>query len=363
MTRIRFDEEGHILISPAQFLAAAEADPIHLVEDVLCYGTPALCRTYGSYRTFIHNTAKALKVSPLSIWIRGSAHVGFSIAPRAGKVWTGVNNESDVDLAIVDPDHYHRLDVEIRDWGRSAPPEDFSRLKRLSESRRYYCYRHHDLPSTHTCDQYKSNIAKIAANIQRDITAFFYRDYWALHDRCTKDIRDLLSQNQIGLPEPKGDRRAAMWLKDAELGPSLCAAGRTELNLARKNNDHRMDITDRGLAALGGIGEVPRVWLDSCAIGDAGVSALGHSKQLEFLSLADTDISNAAIQMVSRQFPNLRTLVLDNTHVTFEAVKNFCSISTLTAISVRRCRWPQMNKVQFRNATNVPVRTRFDRSN
>jgi hypothetical protein len=337
MIEVSFDSQGHLTISPDEFLRFAIENPDRLVDDVLCHGTPAIFTTYGDYRAFIDDVATSLRVSPFSIWVRGSAQLGFSMSPRASKVWVAAGQESDIDLAIVDPDHYHLFDVEIRRWERSNVKER-ARLQNLRNGRRFYCYRHYDLPTVQVCDTYKNAIADVRQRCGRDITAFFYRDTWALHDRYIKDVRDLLSQNAVGLPKPRHSPRERVWLRDEDLLSCFLSTNDLELNLACDRSEEA-NITDRGLQGLNGLGRTQWLWLDNAAVGDAGVGCLGESRELRFLSLAGTRVTDACLKSIAQQFPCLECLVLDNTSVTQSGARAFCQNAGLLKLSGYRNKW------------------------
>jgi len=354
MTEVAFDEQGHLAITPQQLLEAAQVQRRRLVNDVLCHGTPAIFEHYLEYRDFVHEVAEALNLSPFSIWIRGSAHIGFSITPRAGKVWVEIGDDSDIDLAVVDPDHYHLLDVEIRRWERTDSTGERVRVQRLRDGRRFYCYQHRDLPSTPTCDDYKSKIATISSSNDRTVTAFFFRDSWALHERYVKDVRDLVFENQLGLPAAGEVPRPRRWLVDGDLAD--VSKEQPELNLARKRSHRRTGVTDAGLQRLGGLGSVQRVWLDACDVSDDGISSLGTSENLRFLSLVDTRITEACLDTIARRFPNLQVLLLDDTAVTQARAEAFCGKTLVARLSGRNCGWSIGRGDVVRNSAGARVR-------
>lgn len=357
---VHFDQEGHLTITPQQLLQSGSEDQRGLVDDVLCHGTPAIFDTYRAYRAFVHEAAESLRISPFSIWIRGSAHIGFSISPRAGKIWVQVGDDSDIDLAIVDPDHYHLLDGEIRRWERTDGTYERGRVKRLRDGRRFYCYRHDDLPSsreTTACNEYKERIAEISRKYNgRDITAFFFRDTWALHERYVKDIRDLVFQSPLGLPAAGDSPRPRMWLEDRDLAILSLSRAQLELNLARKPSNRRMGITDAGLRQLRGLGLVQRLWLDGCDVSDDGIASLGASEYVTFLSLADTTVTEACLQSIVRQFPNLQVLVLDDTQINQAAFRRVCGRTNLVSVSARGCWSSEDARGTVRNSQGIHIR-------
>ena len=331
---IRFDCEGHIQISPKQFVDLSKSAPRRFVNDVLCHGTPAVFNSYIQYCEFLQLVADNLQVSPLSISIRGSGQIGFSASPRPSKVWVELGGNSDLDLAIVDPDHFHLFDGEIRRWERTNSDERI-RLNNLRSSRRFYYYRHYDLPSTSSSDLYKKKILEIGNACGREVTAFFFRDTWAFHERQLKDVKDLLFRYRFALPAAKDKPRKRQWLNDTHLNNSL--TNQTELNLARTRSYRRQGITNEGLSKLEGLGLIKSLWLDSCDVNGNGLGSLRESKQLEFLSLADTPISDNCLQQVVELFPNLKTLILDDTNISLETVEQISKGFGIETISLKNC--------------------------
>ena len=81
-----------------------------LICTVLLPGTPIAFATYDEFCQFRAMVAEELSVHPSSIIFRGTTKIGFSLTPRPEKAWMEVGADSDVDLAVVDPDHFHFLD-------------------------------------------------------------------------------------------------------------------------------------------------------------------------------------------------------------------------------------------------------------
>jgi hypothetical protein len=123
-----FDQEGHVVVTPAELESKLRGDMDRLICEVLLPRTPAAFATYHEYCRFREMLAEQLSVHPSSIIFRGSTKIGFSLTPRAEKAWVAMGPDSDIDLAIVDPDHYHFLDAEVRRWERNphARAESFS---------------------------------------------------------------------------------------------------------------------------------------------------------------------------------------------------------------------------------------------
>src|SRR5438067_992013 len=108
---MHFDAEGHVVVTPRQWQEAL-ADPGKLTRDIWLAGTPWAFPTYAACREFLAFLADRFGVHPNNIAVRGSTKIGFSISTKAHKVWVEMRPDSDLDLAIVDPDYYHFFDRE-----------------------------------------------------------------------------------------------------------------------------------------------------------------------------------------------------------------------------------------------------------
>lgn len=128
-----------------------------------------------------------------------------------------VGADSEVDLAVVDPDHFHFLDAEMRRWERNPAikaqrfrGQGYVRSVKLRESRAFYCYRYMDLPDTTLVQKYQAAMDKASSSqspgCNRQVTAFFFRDWWSLHSRYEHDLRQLL--HALRQPDfPAADRQ------------------------------------------------------------------------------------------------------------------------------------------------------------
>lgn len=145
--------EGHLQISPADFQAKLGGSLRRLASEVLLEGTPIAFPSKASHCEYLEFVAIHLGIHPRNVAVRGSSKIGFSITPDPAKVWMEFNPDSDLDLAIIDPDYYHFIDREVRKWERRAEDEGTffrgrEREKYLARrnSRAHYCYRYFDLP-------------------------------------------------------------------------------------------------------------------------------------------------------------------------------------------------------------------------
>ncbi len=82
-----FSSEGHLDLRPTELLDMAKESPRRLVNDYLLVGTPRVFDTYQAFCRFRELLAEKLHLHPYAIMIRGSARLGYSVAPRMGKAW------------------------------------------------------------------------------------------------------------------------------------------------------------------------------------------------------------------------------------------------------------------------------------
>jgi hypothetical protein len=207
-----FDHEGHIVVTPAEVEAMLRTDVDRLICTALLPGTPVVFATHDEFCRFRAMVAEELSVHPSSIIFRGSTKIGFSLTPRPERAWLEMAADSDVDLAVVDPDHFHFLDAEVRRWERNPAMkaqgfrgQGYFRSIRLRENRAFYCYKYMDLPDTSLVQKYQAAMDKASSpqspGCNRQVTAFFFRDWWSLHSRYEYDLRQLLhALRQPGFP-------------------------------------------------------------------------------------------------------------------------------------------------------------------
>ncbi len=196
---MHFDSEGHVVVSPREWQERL-ADPARLVRDVWLVGTPWAFPTYGVFRELMAFLADHFGVHPNNIAVRGSTKIGFSISTKPDKVWGAMRPDSDLDLAIVDPDYYHFFDREIRNYerrlgGRLYRGSAGVKAVRRRESRKFYTYRDQDMPDIGCVRDHKAHLSEApieqCCGSPRPLTAFIYRDWWSVHARCEYDLRDL----------------------------------------------------------------------------------------------------------------------------------------------------------------------------
>src|ERR1700722_8715445 len=102
---MKFDEHGHVVWTPQELYHLVVKAPNRLLEGYLMAGTPAAFPDYTSWCDFLEAIAERIGVHLRNLYLRGSCHIGFSIAPKWDKVWVAMNEQSDLDLVIVDA-HY-----------------------------------------------------------------------------------------------------------------------------------------------------------------------------------------------------------------------------------------------------------------
>ncbi|MDQ2730108.1 MAG: hypothetical protein M3Y56_00490 [Armatimonadota bacterium] len=209
---MQFDEQGHIVWSPKELYQAAVDDPRGLVNGFLMTGTPCAFQTYSQYYDFLDAVAERTGIHPKNLYLRGSCHIGFSIAPKS-KVWTAMRHNSDLDLVIVDPSYYHRFDQEIRSWDDRNSTEFLSEAEaqayvRRQKDRRYNFCRDNDLPSV-VCVHHKGTMKRVAdlahCGHWRKVSAFIYPDWHSAQERYLYDLRELQKGIEKGELTRPGD--------------------------------------------------------------------------------------------------------------------------------------------------------------
>ena len=207
----QFDPEGHLCLDPERLFEHAKLDPRATVNNYLLVGTLWVFATYAKYRAFLRDVATRLHIPPQSIAMRGSSHLGFSIAPRPDKAWQKRRKDSDIDIAIVDVAYFERLDTEVRAWeGRNLKPnlrnrEDVKRYARRQQLRASNCIDDDTLPRN-TCVPHRDAMADIDTTphcgARQDVSAFVFRDWWSLRNRYEDDLKELCEKVTSGIVLP-----------------------------------------------------------------------------------------------------------------------------------------------------------------
>jgi hypothetical protein len=196
---MNFDRQGHLLCTPSEVYERAAANPHRLLIGYLMVGTPTVFGEHDLYCDFLEAVSDRTGVHVKNIYVRGSCHIGFSIAPRAEKIWVATGSESDLDLVIVDETYFHRCEDELRRWESRNPirsPQDkgAAAAARRAEDRRFNCFRDKGLPNV-VCIHHRKMMEKVAQLAHcghvRPVSAFIYPDWHSAQERYEFDLRKL----------------------------------------------------------------------------------------------------------------------------------------------------------------------------
>lgn len=200
---MKFDEQGHVVWTPAELYALAQSNPLKLVNGFLMVGTPWAFQEYLQYCDFLEAISERTGVHPRNLYLRGSCQIGFSIAPKRS-VWAVMRNDpdpSDLDLVIVDDAYFTRIEREIRWWeNRNAdtllqPGAAQAHELRLKD-RQFNCCRDDLLPPS-VCVHHKDTMHRVAdlkhCGLRRSLSAFIYPDWLSARRRYEYDIDELIS--------------------------------------------------------------------------------------------------------------------------------------------------------------------------
>jgi hypothetical protein len=207
---MKFDDDGHILITPREMEERAFAAPDWLINHALLPGTPLAFPRYSNYAEFVDFLASKTGIHPHHFLFRGSTKIGFSICPNRDKrrVWRRFGPASDLDLAITDPHFYATVDEEVRRYDRH--PRNLEKVlryrtgsvlnkyrNRINQKGRHDCYRYFDLPRELDCLKALDDVlreaplAKCCIHPFAEFKAFIFRDRWSVHRRYHTDLEDL----------------------------------------------------------------------------------------------------------------------------------------------------------------------------
>ncbi len=212
--KFKFDEEGHIVWSLKELYQMVQEDFLRLVNGYLMGGsTPRAFDEYAQYCDFVHAVAERTGVHPRNLYLRGSCHIGFSIAPRADKIWTVMSDDSDLDLVVVDRLYFERFEEEIRRWEDRNPVQalqgrESAEFLERQRDRQFYCCRDKGLPSV-VCVHHRDVMAAVAdlchCGRHRDVSAFIYPDWLSARRRYENDLRLLRKGIDSGELTPPED--------------------------------------------------------------------------------------------------------------------------------------------------------------
>jgi hypothetical protein len=245
--KFKFDEQGHIVWTPKELYQMVLENPLRLVNDYLMGGsTPKAFSEYAQYCDFVHAVAERTGVHPRNLYLRGSCHIGFSIAPRAEKVWTAMSDESDLDLVIVDRPYFERFEEETQRREKRNPVhalqgrESAAFLDRQRD-RQFYCCRDKGLPSV-VCVHHRDVMAVVTNHChcgrRREVSAFIYPDWLSARRRYENDLRLLRKGVEHGELTPPED---APFLAKMKPGAPVPAATTPE-NGDQAGNDNQATL-------------------------------------------------------------------------------------------------------------------------
>ncbi len=216
---MKFDDEGRVVWTPKELFALAINDSRRLIGGFLMAGhTPSVFPSHEKYYSFLEALAERTGVHSRSLYLRGSCQIGFSIAPRVDKVWLAPREKSDLDLVIIDPNYFRRIEKEILHWEARNPEPTLEdrhakHLTRRREDRLYNCCWDEVFPPPVGCHHRDS--MRIVADMQhcgrwRKLGAFIYPDWFSAKRRYERDIRLLVEGVKDGILEEPGDTPAAL---------------------------------------------------------------------------------------------------------------------------------------------------------
>jgi hypothetical protein len=194
--------------SPLEFFEWAKSDSRALIDQYLLRMTPHAFPTFDRYYDFLEHTGESFNVSPQSVVLRGSCLIGFSITPSNDKLWQTYDDESDLDLAIIDAELYDNTERKLRRWEVTRrtgivqeKKPDADKIRGRQRDRFYHCCRIHDLPG-HITGNYRDAIEMITdacySGPRRPVKVFLYRDWWAVRGRYESDFRKLADKVEAG---------------------------------------------------------------------------------------------------------------------------------------------------------------------
>lgn len=211
---MNFDGHGRLLCTPPEIYQSAVDNPDRLLQRYLLVSTPFVFTEYSRYCEFLEAVSERTGVHTKNLYVRGSAHIGFSIAPDNAKLWMAVRHKSDLDLVIVDADYFHRCEDELRRWEmrnpvKSAQGKAAKAAAYRALDRRFNCVRDKGLPNV-VCVHHRKMMAKVAAMAhcghERDVSAFIYPDWHSAQERYEYDLRSLKRGVMEGWLTPPPDQ-------------------------------------------------------------------------------------------------------------------------------------------------------------
>ncbi len=215
---MKFDEQGHVIWTPIKLYDLAKTAPLQLVNRYLMSGTPWAFAEYAHYCAFLEAVAERTGIHPRNLYLRGSCHIGFSIAPKQ-TVWTAMRSgpgskPSDLDPVIVDEAYFTRFEREVQ-WWEGRNPGEFLQGKasddyaRRQQDRQFNCCRDEALPLT-ICVHHQDTMRGVAemkhCGLHRHLSAFVYPDWLSARRRYEYDLSALTKGVESGrLPRPSDE--------------------------------------------------------------------------------------------------------------------------------------------------------------
>lgn len=210
---MHFDEHCRVHWTPREFFELARDGPRRLINQYLLRATPRAFPSIHSYSDFLEAVSERTGVAPQNLVLRGSCQIGFSISPDNKRVWRRFDDQSDLDLAIVDAEFFDNTERRVSQWERTSRVGEVEgraaeRFQGRQNDRYYHCCRIHDLPR-HLCANYVDAMRSIAelkcAGVWREVKAFIYRDWWAIRARYEYDLKQLCDGVGSGVLIQPGD--------------------------------------------------------------------------------------------------------------------------------------------------------------
>jgi hypothetical protein len=194
---IKLDEKGYLVSTPPELFDIARRDPVRLLGRYLMAGTPCAFPDYDRYCDFLEAVAERTGIHRKNLYVRGSCHIGYSIAPDKDKVWLEVASKSDLDLVIVDTDYFRRCEEELVRWESRNPVRDprgpgAAASARRAQDRQFNCVRDMALPAV-VCVHHRRTMQAVAelehCGCKRKVSAFIYPDWHSATQRYEYDLR------------------------------------------------------------------------------------------------------------------------------------------------------------------------------
>ena len=215
----KFDQQGHLRDFTQNEILQECSDEDRrqrLVRHWFFRATPMVFDTADDYSKFVDAFAKHLNVHPHNIHVRGSGLLGYSLSPSndVPKAWKPMDRTkpqpSDIDVAIADVDMFDRWKSPLEEWldaNRPDPRKKFAAWWKLKKKLEKQCIYSKQLPHG-LCTEERAAIhcfdTTAYCGRNRHTSAFVFRDWQALEDRCVRDIQRLWDEVVAGRIGPPG---------------------------------------------------------------------------------------------------------------------------------------------------------------